>query len=46
MCPWRLSSSAFLKKCGFDVGDMSVINEEIDSEFQELFAQISSETTK
>ena len=29
----------------FDVGDMSIINEEIDTEFQDLFAQISSETT-
>ena len=33
------------KKCGFDVGNVSVINEEIDNEFQELFAQISSEAT-
>ena len=33
------------KKCGFDVEDMSIINEEIDTEFHKLFAQISSETT-
>ena len=33
------------KKCGFDVGDKSIINEEICTEFQELFAQICSETT-
>ena len=35
----------YFKKCGFDVRDMSIINEEIDTEFQELFAQLSSETT-
>ena len=33
------------KKCGFDVGNTSVVNEEIDSESQELFAQISDEIT-
>ena len=33
------------KKCGFDAGDISIINEEIDTEFQELFEQIYSETT-
>ena len=33
------------KKCGFDVVNTSVVNEEIDTEFQELFAQISDETT-
>ena len=33
------------KKCGFDAGNTSVVNEEIDTEFQELFAQISDETT-
>ena len=32
------------KTCGFDVGDISIINGEIDTEFKELFAQISSET--
>ena len=32
-------------KCGFDVGNISIINKEIDTEFQELFAQISIETT-
>ena len=32
------------KKCGFDVGDTSIINEEIHTEFQDLFAKISSET--
>ena len=32
------------KKCGFDFGNTSVVNEEIDTEFQELFAQISDET--
>ena len=32
-------------KCEFDVGDMSMINEEVPTEFQELSAQISSETT-
>ena len=31
------------KKCGFDVGNTSVVNEEIDTEFQELLAQISDE---
>ena len=35
----------FFKKCGFDVGNTSVVNEEIDTEFQELFARISDETT-
>ena len=33
------------KNCGIDVGDMSVLNEEIDTEFQELFSQVFSETT-
>ena len=33
------------KKCGCDAGDKSIINEEIDTEFQELFVQISSYTT-
>ena len=33
------------KKCGFDVGNTSVVNEEFDTEFQKLFAQISDETT-
>ena len=33
------------KKCGLDGGDMSIINEEIDTEFLQLFAEISSETT-
>ena len=33
------------KKCGFDVGKTSVVNEEIDTEFQELLSQISDETT-
>ena len=33
------------KKCGFDVGNISVVNEEIDTEFQQLFSQISDETT-
>lgn len=33
------------KKCGFDVWDMSYINEEIDIEFKYLFTRISSETT-
>ena len=32
------------KTCGFDVGDISITNGEIDTEFKELFAQISSET--
>ena len=31
------------KKCGFNVGNTSVVNEEIHTEFQELFAQISDE---
>ena len=35
----------WFKKCGFDVGDMSIVNEEIGTEFQELFEQIYSETT-
>ena len=35
----------WFKKCGFDIGNTSVVNEEIDTEFQELFAQISDETT-
>ena len=34
------------KKCRFDAGDISIINEEIDTEFQELFAQIFSEITR
>ena len=33
------------KKCDFDAGNTSVVNEEIDTEFQELFAQMSDETT-
>ena len=33
------------KKCGFDVGNASVVDEEIVAEFQELFAQIFDETT-
>ena len=33
------------KKCGFEVGDISVINKEMNTEFQELFVQMSSETT-
>ena len=33
------------KKCDFDVGNTSVVNEEIDTEFQELFVQSSDETT-
>ena len=35
----------FFQKCGCDVEDMSVINEEIDTKFQKLFAEVSSETT-
>ena len=33
------------KKCDFDVGNTSVVNEDIDIEFQELFVQSSDETT-
>ena len=33
------------KKCGFDVENTSFVNEEVDTEFQEIFAQISDETT-
>ena len=33
------------KKCRFGVGDMSIINEEIDTEILEFFVQISTETT-
>ena len=33
------------KKCGFGVGNTSVVNEKFDTEFQELFAQISDEST-
>ena len=33
------------KECGFDVGNTSVVNEEIDTVFQELLAQISDEPT-
>ena len=33
------------KKCGFDVGDISIRNKEKRLEFQELFVQISSEIT-
>ena len=35
----------YFKKYEFGVGDMSIINEKIDTEFSELFAQIPSETT-
>ena len=42
-------STETIKQCfikfEFDVGDMSMINEEVPTEFQELSAQISSETT-
>ena len=31
------------KKWGLDIGDISVINEKIETEFQELHAQISGE---
>ena len=35
---WQSVSTEAIKQFfGFDVGDMSIINEEIDAEFQELF---------
>ena len=35
---WKSVSTETIKQFfGFDVGDMSIINEEIDVEFQELF---------
>ena len=46
---WKSASTETIKqcfqKCGFDIGHISIINEEIDTEFQESFPQISSETT-
>ena len=34
----------FFQNCGFDAGDKSIINEKTDPKFQELLAQVSSET--
>ena len=34
----------FFQNCGFDAGDKSILNEKTDTKFQELFAQVSSET--
>ena len=45
---WKSVSTEIIKqcfrKCGFDVGNMSTINQEIDTEFQEFFLRISSES--
>ena len=35
----------WFQKRAFDAADMSIINKESDTEFEELFAQISNEIT-
>ena len=46
---WKSISKEFIKQCfkkyRFDFGDVSIIHKEIDTKFQELFAQIYSKTT-
>ena len=46
---WKSVSTETIKQCfkkyGFEVGDISVINKEMNTEFQELFVQMSSEIT-
>ena len=45
---WKIVSTEIIKQCiknlCFNIGDMLIINEVIDTDFQELFAQISGET--
>ena len=45
---WKIVSMEIMKQCiknlCFDIGDILIINKVIDTDFQELFAQISGET--
>ena len=45
MYPRSRTPSSALKNVGFDVGDILIINEETGTELQDIFAQISNETT-